>query len=146
MKIVTVMTAISDYVQATAPHTLLCSDTEEANTQMPNLAPQGGVVVILDTSPVSNFDYSPSLGQEAYSLKLYGVVKQTNIDTPRNEIDASGTAESVFKALADAVRDAVAGSNVNSVRLGPITSEKGLFDDDFGGVTTTLTFTRLTFC
>lgn len=146
MKIVTVMTAISTAAQAGNPHVLLCSDLEEANEQIPNLAAIGGVLVVMDTGPASNFDYTPSLGQEAYSLKLYAVVKQENIDTPRNEIDAPGTAESVLKALANVVRDAVAGTNVNSVKLAPIVSEKGLFDDDFGGVSTTLTFTRLTFC
>lgn len=146
MKIVTVMTAISTAAQADNPHVLLCSDLEEANTQIPNLAAVGGVLVVMDAGPASNFDYTPSLGQETYSLKLYAVVKQENIDTPRNEIDAPGTAESVLKALANVVRDAVTGTNVNSVKLAPIVSEKGLFDDDFGGVSTTLTFTRLTFC
>ena len=147
MKIQSILQLISDAAQATAAHTPLCSDLEEANAQIPAMQPLGGVVVVLDTGAASNFEYNPSLGQELYTLRLYAVVKQQNIDTPRNQIDSSGTAEAVLQALAKAVQpDNVPGTLTATVRLSSIVSEKGLFDDDFGGASATLTFTRLFLC
>ena len=142
MKAAYIAQLISNAVQGTVPHTFIASDLEEANAQLQSMATVTGLIVILDTAPPTGFEYRPGQTREFYTLRLIALLKQADLDTPRNEIDAGNTTDGILQAFADAVATAVPTYEPYTAALSQVYSEKALFDDNFGGSSATLTFTR----